>query len=193
MALELIEAFHDPARLIGPMRLRPDQPRGRPADPRPAPRLPRPLAHLVAPPPRGRRRRPQPCLGFRLARPCRPPPVRPYTQYPQGEEFHWYSCRFGSDGSFSHHDICRVRLHPTFDATLAAGTSYTFDHQALHRVIPLGDTVAATLVVTGRFLRDGSDIYTEESRDLQGARLPRTPLGPTTLLARLHQLQAEGF
>jgi hypothetical protein len=76
---------------------------------------------------------------------------------------------------------------------LAAGTRYVFDHRHLHRVVPAGTAIVATLVLTGRFLRNGSDIYTELPRHEQGARLPRVPLGATLLRARLQRLLAQGL
>lgn len=106
----------------------------------------------------------------------------------KGDEFFWYPYTLGSSGAYAEEEIQRVRLARSFDGTLPAGTCYTFNHRQLHRVAPAGDSVVATLVVTGRFLRGGSDIYTEQPRHACGARIPRAPLGADTLRTRLARL-----
>ncbi|MGH2600688.1 MAG: hypothetical protein ACRDJ9_15055, partial [Dehalococcoidia bacterium] len=111
------------------------------------------------------------------------------TSDPGAQRFYWYPYQFGSDGAYTADRVEQVRLRPAFDAALAAGTRYSFHHQELHRVIPLGQQPTATLVVTGRFLRDGSDIYTEQPRHTAGARIPRQPLGATVVRERLTRLR----
>jgi hypothetical protein len=112
------------------------------------------------------------------------------TSDPQAQWFYWYPYRFGSDGVYTPEHVEQTRLRPAFDAALATGTRYHFDYRELHRVIPLDDQPTATLVVTGRFLRDGSDIYTEQPRHATGARIPRQPLGATAVRERLARLKA---
>jgi hypothetical protein len=111
------------------------------------------------------------------------------TDEPHAQPFCWYPYRFGSDGAYTAQHVQRVRLRPALDATLPTGTRYSFDHQQLHRVVPLAEGPTATLVVAGQYLRDGSDIYTEQPRHATGARIPHQPLGPEAVrerLARLH-------
>ena len=116
-----------------------------------------------------------------------------YSPDPAGEPYYWYPYAFGSQGAFRAEEVRRVHLACGFDGELAAGTRYAFDHRQLHRVVPTGGGVVATLMVTGRFLRDGSDIYAEAPRHERGARLPRAPLGAAALRARLGRLLACGL
>lgn len=110
------------------------------------------------------------------------------TADPSAQRFFKYAYHFGSDGAYTDQDVETVRLHPSFDATLTTGTCYTLDHQALHRITPIGDHPAATLVVTGTTVRAGSDVYTEQPRHANGARIPRDPLGANAVRERLTRL-----
>jgi len=116
-----------------------------------------------------------------------------YSPETPGQLYHWYPYTFGSDGDFRKAEVRRARLACSFDGELAPGTRYVFDHRHLHRVIPAGTGIVATLVLTGRFLRDGSDIYTEIPRHEKGARLPRVPLGSALLRERLQRLLTQAL
>lgn len=50
----------------------------------------------------------------------------------------------------------------TFDSRLPAGTIYTLDHTALHRVASLGAQPTATLIVHGPFIRQHSEILADQ-------------------------------
>lgn len=102
--------------------------------------------------------------------------------------FYRYRYHFGSDGDFSDQPIERVHLARGLDAILATATTYSFRHDQLHRVAPSPGSVVATLVVTGRFRTNGSDIYTDRPRHTHGARLPAAPLGPQALIDRMSRL-----
>ena len=103
-------------------------------------------------------------------------------------EFHRYRYQLGGDGDFRDQPVERARLTQGLDAILAAGTTYSFRHDQLHRVTPAGDDVVATLVITGHFCTRGSDIYTEHARPATGARLPARCLDPAEIVTAVTRL-----
>lgn len=53
----------------------------------------------------------------------------------------------------------------SFDSLLGPGTIYALEHNALHRVSPVGDGVVATLVIHSPFTRQHSDILADTPMD----------------------------
>jgi hypothetical protein len=111
-----------------------------------------------------------------------------YTAGETGEEHFVYRHTYGAAGNYRDDEVERCRLVLGLNAVLPAGTQYTFDHRQLHTVSPEGEGPVATLVVTGRLLRDGSDVFVKKARNEDGFRQPTTVISADDLRVRLLRL-----
>ena len=108
-----------------------------------------------------------------------------------GLPFFHYPYRFGEHEEATSTQPQVAYLRSTLDASLAAGTYYSFSHTQLHRVVAEGGGhPVATFVITGTVRRDGSDVYVEKKR-VGGYRLLKHPFGAEKLKARLERLLVE--
>jgi hypothetical protein len=112
-----------------------------------------------------------------------------YRESNAGMPFFHYPWHYGEKGTYNGSEVERVGLATTFDACFTKTMYYSFDLNELHRVAPIKtDRPVATLVLTGKLQRNGSDVYTEKPRHGEGFRLAKERYTPDQLAERLLRL-----
>lgn len=111
-----------------------------------------------------------------------------YRRADQGTPFFHYPWRLGGAFAYDSTQVKTVNLSKVLDACLAEATHYTFDRHELHRVAPVKtDRPVSTLVLIGKWQRDGSDVYTDEPRHGAGYRALKDPYSADELADRLRR------
>ncbi|MFC6080337.1 hypothetical protein [Sphaerisporangium aureirubrum] len=111
---------------------------------------------------------------------------------PCGREYDRYSSSMPVGGRFGDYQFARtgaVRLDVVFDGTVTAGSSYSLNHEAYHRVLasPEGAPLVATIVVRGLVRRKFSNVLVPKGAAMPSHRSLRH-LGGTEIVEKLQML-----